>query len=250
MKKIMSLIIVCILVFSLAACSNGKSNVSDSSVDTVEKADKDTEEIEVDSSIVNEEEEEEPVDYESVYSIILDRYYDSVSQELDPQGLTNAGICYLCALNYGDDPLGNIGYAYKDVTGNGIPELIIGAVNDGRTLFELYTIVDNAVVSVLASAERNAYFLCSDGTIANTGSSSAALSAFNYYTIDGANLVFKEGILYDGMANEENPWFKANIDDYYSANDEPITEAEATAVIDSYEALYTTVELTPFANYR
>ncbi len=87
---------------------------------------------------------------------------------------------------------GTLGYLIKDIDGNGTDELIFGGNAEGSTtwydgiIYDIYTISDGELVHVLDGWERNRYFLCENGVIANEGSGSAFDGTNSYFTLKGA----------------------------------------------------------------
>ena len=144
-----------------------------------------------------------------------------------------------------------LGYLIKDIDNNGVEELIFGANTDGwdegswdGIIYDVYTIVNGEVIHVLDGWERNRYYLCENGYIANEGSSSAFESCYNYYTYSGIELTLVESVLYYSLQDEVNPWF-------YSTQIEPdidhaksISFDEATEIMSKY--VHEHLQYTPF----
>ena len=61
-------------------------------------------------------------------------------------------------------------------------------------------------------------------------------SACYFYTFNGEMLELKEGILYDGESDEENPWFYITIE-MGEEHSEPISEDTANMIQNSYESV-------------
>lgn len=182
-----------------------------------------------------------------LYKEILDKYYIAISQHWSGEQLLNANLCYLCRYY---DEISEIGYSFIDINKDGTNELVIGEsfAEGGYTgmMFDMYTIVDNRIVQVVSSGERDRYYLCSDYKIANEGSSGAANSQDSYYYFDGTKLVLIEAVIYDGDYNEVNPWFYSTTGftkDCYI----PISDDLALQIINSYT--YMNINFTPFSKY-
>ena len=75
--------------------------------------------------------------------------------------------------------------------------------------------------------------LCQDQTIANEGSSGAALSIWGYYDFVSGQLQLKEGIFTDGDKHPENPYFYTTTT-FYEDYSNPISEEEAENIINKY----------------
>jgi hypothetical protein len=89
----------------------------------------------------------------------------------------------------GDEALEKIGYVLKDITGDGVPELLIGSFekdDDAYTnneIYLIYTLQGEKTEIVLYGWNRNAYSLKDDNSLFYQGSSGAAMSAFGIYHI-------------------------------------------------------------------
>lgn len=132
------------------------------------------------------------------------------------------------------------GYLIKDIDGDGTEELILGANGkepgnawDG-IIFNIYTVSDGELVRVLNGWERNRYYFCENGMIANEGSSGAAKSDYSYFTFEGGKLHLVESVIYDGMKDTENPWFYSTESEYDAENAESISEEQAIEIREMY----------------
>jgi len=144
-----------------------------------------------------------------------------------------------------------LGYLIKDIDGNGVDELIFGANTDGwdngswdGVVYDIYTIVNGEVFHVLDGWERNRYYLCENGYIANEGSSSAFESSYNYYTYSETKLTLVESVLYYSRQDEEHPWFYSTEDKPNIKNAEPISQDKATEIMNKY--VHEHPQYTPF----
>ena len=146
-----------------------------------------------------------------------------------------------------------LGYLRQDLDGNGVEELIFGGNSDmegfNGVIYDIYTIDRGELVHVLDGWERNRFYLCTNGCIANEASGGAFLSAYQYYTYADAKINIKETVEYNEWHDQENPWFYTTIevsgleeDDY--DNLEPISEEKASEIMNSYE--YVELQYTPF----
>lgn len=146
---------------------------------------------------------------------------------------------------------GTLGYLIEDIDGNGIDELIFGenrSEPDGSEtgiIYDIYTISDGELVHVVDGWERNRYYLCETGMIANEGSSGAVNSNYAYFTFDGTALQLVEAVLYDGVKDSDHPWFYSTGSEYDAKNAEPISEERAKEIMEGY--VYTQPTFIPFA---
>lgn len=140
------------------------------------------------------------------------------------------------------------GWLLRDLDGDGIPELLLGADwGDGHTvIFNIYRLDGAKAVRVVDGWNRSRWYLCTDGSLANEGSSSAFESSYSYYRYTSGELQHLETLLYLDGGSGGSPWrYSVTTDQYVSSGDfHSVTEAEATAVMDKYT--HETLILTPF----
>ena len=140
------------------------------------------------------------------------------------------------------------GWLLRDLDGDGIPELLLGADwGDGHSvIFNIYCLDGAKAVRVVDGWNRSRWYLCTDGSLANEGSSSAFESSYSYYRYTSGELQHLETLLYLDDGSGGSPWrYSVTTDQYVSSGDfHSVTEAEATAVMDKYT--HETLILTPF----
>ena len=140
------------------------------------------------------------------------------------------------------------GWLLRDLDGDGIPELLLGANwDEGHTvIFNIYRSGGTRAVRVVNGWNRNRWYLCTDGSLANEGSSSAFESTYSYYRYTSGELQHLETLLYLDDGSGGSPWhYSVTTDQYVNSGDfHSVTEAEATAVMDKYT--HETLAFTPF----
>ena len=140
------------------------------------------------------------------------------------------------------------GWLLRDLDGDGIPELLLGADwGDGHSvIFNIYRLDGAKAVRVVDGWNRSRWYLCTDGSLANEGSSSAFESSYSYYRYTSGELQHLETLLYLDGGSGGSPWrYSVTTDQYVSSGDfHSVTETEATAVMDKYT--HETLILTPF----
>ena len=117
----------------------------------------------------------EPKTYEEV----LDTVYDIASSTPKRASLDDkyVGVKEIA----GHAKTEGIGYCIKDISGDGIPELIIGEIDHkhpdrGSRILLLYTYVDGKAKAVLRGWARSRYYLLDDGLLYHEGSGGARYS--------------------------------------------------------------------------
>ena len=118
--------------------------------------------------------EDDYVTVEEAYAMIIGEYYTAVEEQWNSATLMDAGLNYMVAECYLDNPLENTGYAIVDLDNDGTEELLIGSrIEDdffGKMIFDLYTLDDRGVHSlVFDSGERNRYYCAGENRFANLG---------------------------------------------------------------------------------
>ena len=169
MKKrlLIFLLLLCVL---LSAC--GKTNVN--------KPDNATDKTDTETK----------VDYALKYEDVLAKTYEfikNIDSKVDP--IDGFDGIWEAAKALGDEALEKIGYVLKDISGDEVPELLIGAFekdDDAYTnneIYLIYTLQGEKPEIVLYGWNRNAYSLKDDNSLFYQGSSGAAMSAFGIYHI-------------------------------------------------------------------
>ncbi len=187
---------------------------------------------------------------DKIYQDVLQRYVVAMDEDWDAEMLRSADMCYLYAMKA--DAEDDIGYAFYDVDGSGIPELLMGEVSPGTlykgTIYDMYALVDGNVVSVLSCGENQRYYLCEDNRIELVSANGTEYKYNLYYEFDGVTgtLHAKEAIIYDANYSEDNPWFYT-FGSLESSDYSETTEREAREIIDSY--VHKDYDVTPFSKY-
>ena len=158
----------------------------------------------------------------------------------------------------GDEALEKIGYVLKDITGDGVPELLIGAFekdDDAYTnneIYLIYTLQGEEPEIVLYGWNRNAYSLKDDNSLFYQGSSGAAMSAFGIYHIsnDGESVC---NDFYFTYPNDNDPsvieLFHNTTGIFYNEDGEKLdmTLDEFSALQDEMSKGTSKIEGTPFS---
>lgn len=149
-------------------------------------------------------------DYLSAYASVIDncRYVvNCIANGTDYGSADTYGISASYDLLYNQVSLG---YALKDIDGNGIPELIVGATsandfgeNGGNIVYSLFTLQDGSPLKIFSSYARSCYYMSQLGGFYFHGSNGAANSYSYIYSLNGIELKAVDGVWSDGL-NENN----------------------------------------------
>lgn len=143
----------------------------------------------------------EEVDYETVYTPVLEELYHTMTCTPEDRDWENGstGIIEVCIANTTKDVLTYIGYAITDLSGDGIPELLICDIHDpkakeisGKYIYTVYTCVEGTPIKVFDGWYRNQFYALPDGTFYNIGSNGAAyhVMSIRQLTPDGTELKY------------------------------------------------------------
>lgn len=146
---------------------------------------------------------EPEVDYGTFYQPVIDEFFRLAAGDYDENNIPEGGTSLLegNGWNRDDAMLWDSGYMIRDLSGDGIPELLIGStagdgydVVSGTMIYALFTAADGQVHLTLEGAYRNAYCILEDGSIFNQGSGGAIYSIFGLYdlTADGTALTCRD----------------------------------------------------------
>lgn len=227
----------------------------ENSVDDTENTENDTE---ADVDTENEPEVNE-LDYEEIYQDVLDKMHRIIAHpESSAWDADDASIIIQEAASYQEDPIDNIGYAFMDLNGDGVCELVIGNVQNnyypGNTLHVVYTYLDGEVVYSFGGPSRNPHFLMEDGRILFSASNGYYSYGFGLSTWNaGSDTLTCEEIVYTGIGpdGETQVVFKNNIG-YWDEDDAYLTDMtldDYENEWESYAANTKYVELVPFSQY-
>jgi len=173
------------------------------------------------------------------YKPILDEYRSLVlafrdGQPLDYDAWEALGFVEVSYYEYKE---GNLGYALKDINGDGVPELLLldkeGWGNPGEpSIYVLYTLKDGKPVMLGQYWSRSRGHLAADGTIYTVGSSSAFSTYLDSYQLEAGagELTHLTEYYTDIDDNEIQFWVKV-----VDGREVPITEAEFDALVPQYE---------------
>lgn len=176
---------------------------------------------------------------ESFYRNILDMYYNKISNGWD--GNENVSNLFL----YYPVTLDDVGYAFADLDGNGISELLVSSVNDASDgmVDDLYTCEDGEIIHLASSTERGRYYLTDKNEIYEESSGGASLTGFEKFRLYSSEKKLKcvESIVYNSDEDQDNPWFYGTdvsydeYTDYDYKNMKKISDEEAEELLKSYK---------------
>ena len=192
-----------------------------------------------------------------VYARQIERYYTAISQQWDENAYLDHELSPLVTRYYDGNPLDNVGFTFMDLDGDGIWELIIGAIQNAEQdplVFEIWALKNNEPVMLVQSGSHNRYYLQyaeEDDlwSVAYEAENGAANRAVYYLQLQDGEFKVTQGVIFDALANEESPWFMTYDLDWDVSNDTPIHEDTANAVMEAGRNTYAATEYFPYCLY-
>lgn len=193
-----------------------------------------------------------------VYAQQIKRYHTALSEKWDENTYLEQGMSTLAAHYYEGNPLDNVGFTFMDLDGDGIWELIIGAIQDADKdplVFEIWALKNDEPVMLAQSGTHNRYYLQyaqEDDlwSVAYEAENGAANHAVYYLQLLSGEFKVTQGVLFDAAANEKAPWFMTYDLDWNTSNDTPIEESTANAVMKAGRNIYAAQEYFPYCLYN
>ena len=194
----------------------------------------------------------------AVYSRQMERYYTAISQQWDEGAYWDHEMSALAAYYYEGTPLENIGFAFADLDGNGIRELLIGAIlgsDRDPLVFEIWTVRNGEPAMLAQSGSHNRYYLQyaqEDDlwSVAYEAENGAANHAVYYLQLADGEFQVIQGIVFDAFASENDPWFMAYDLDWDVSNDTPIDADTADAVMTAGRSIYVALDYIPYSQFQ
>ncbi len=188
---------------------------------------------------------------EDLYYSSLSKYVTAFAEGWDANKFEEEGLSpefYAMYKNEGEKALDKIGYAYMDISNDGVDELLVGVITDDEAsvVYDIYTVVDRFPAQVVSGTAKNGYHVLSYGGFVNFFNNGAEENGVYDYIIEPAstNLTFQFGLKYDAYTDEKNPWF-------VSYSDEDNWEAMSEEDYNSRNAMlaeqYVKLDFVPFS---
>lgn len=206
-----------------------------------------------------------PTDFSKAYSTILDNYYDLIvyGSQTDKVNEGELGILEVLSTEGTNATLEMIGYTIQDISGDGIPELMIGAISEninskfyGNIIYAAYTYTDKTPLFIFEGSARNSYRYLGRQNFLHQGSSGALYSIFGTYTLspDGKALTCKDYYFtHEKEDNFEEIGFYHNTSGEWDpsvSKELPRTDQEFWQIESDLQELIENLELTPLSKYK
>lgn len=193
-----------------------------------------------------------------VYEQQIKRYHTAISQQWDMDVYWDQEMSSMVVHYYDGTPLDNVGFTLMNLDGDGIPELIIGAIlgsDRDPLVFEIWTVHNGDPVMLAQSGSHNRYYLQYSEeedlwSVAYEAENGAANHAVYYLELVEGEFRVIQGIIFDAFASENDPWFMAYDLDWDVSNDIPVDEETATSIMQAGRNIYSALEYLPYSLYK
>ena len=176
----------------------------------------------------------------SAYANVIEKYREYYKNGVKTEpGASAAGVSEISAF------CNHIGYTYKDLNDDRIPELIIADCGSSKygfadnMMLDLYTLVNNKAIRITASGARSRNYLRTDSTILNSGSNGAGHSIWELRQLADGKLKPIEAIFnYYYLENEQYRYYyqTENVTGYPRESDSQLDKATFDAKRAEYES--------------
>lgn len=203
------------VVLTIAGCGGNDSNVNDNeltpqhSLDdfSEEVSDEDSKDVsagldqsvEVTPEITAEAAVKEKINYEKIYNRVLESYLKFIHDGGEGELEGSSGISEVILGLGAEETLSSIGYTIQDISGDGVPELLIGDFSEedtgyGTMVYAVYNCVNGVAECTLEGWYRNAYHWMGDGCFTYSGSGGAIYSMIGTAKLskDGTDLEWQD----------------------------------------------------------
>ena len=203
--------------------------------------------------------------YKAAYAPVVDRFYKFAegASDGDDLGEGEVGVREALAQTRGGEALKMIGYTIQDISGDGVPELLIGRTEadktnpgEGNEIFAVYTCRDGKPVGVFEGWRRNNFRYMGQGRFYNEGSAGAMFVIFATYTLarDGSSLQCNDYYFMHekGKGGPEAGYYHNTTGQWDSKETEElkITDDQFWQIGEKFSKQTKKVDLTPLAKYK
>ena len=201
-------------------------------------------------------------DYDAVYSPVLTELADVINDGYDfdreyaylPMGITER-VMY----DEKDVLKKDIGYLIQDISGDGIPELLIGETKrdeaeewNDRIVYGCYTYSDGKIVTAFAGMTRSSHRYSGDGYFTYVGSNGAMSTLIGkcHISSDGTELVWDDFYFTEGNDDGTLGFYHntTGMYDVNAADKEDMTDDDFSKLMDSYHNEAVWLPFTPIGD--
>lgn len=173
----------------------------------------------------------------------------SSNPDLEPEMEGAVGVLESCKGENPAQTFNRIGYVVLDINMDGVPELVIGEIEE-RFVYAVYTQSEGKIYCAVEGFARNRFHLLDDGSLFNEGANGAIYSIFGRYILHPHENAIICCDYYFTHEKDETfaPGYYHNTSGIFDKSvSQPIAEDEYDGAYNSYIKRIKTIQLTPLA---
>lgn len=182
-QKILAAVIAAVLMLSLCACNQAEQTPQTQATQPTEAT-----------------QESQPTETtEAPVELTVPEEYDALLMALTTAFPNVSSLTEYPGLSYmydGHTSLTELGYAYADMDGDGVAELLLKSL-ESPFIYDAFTVIDGELVQLFSGGEHVSYRLYEGGLIENQWSESASVRGTNYYRMEKGALVLFDRVVMD-----------------------------------------------------
>lgn len=194
----------------------------------------------------------DPDEYLPLYQSVLDQYRRVLTAaDVDDAFFDNGEISILVRNFFDRDPLRRVGWALSDLDYDGVPELVIGTVENeefyGNILFDVYTLADGQPIRLAQSMERDRWYFIQGKLLVEIASGGAGYTQWTVWNLENGALSFHDGLTQFVLDIEEGVHYAAlSWVEGETVPGRELTQDEAEWWIELFESGIVRLSFTPF----
>lgn len=207
------------------------------------------------------EDASDDIDYEAVYEPVFEEVLDvinygyNIDREYD---FLAPGIADKVEYSGDDDLLDTIGYLIQDMSGDGVPELLIGCDEEyGKGpysyIYSVCAIKDDNPVSSFAGSSRASYLYMGEGQFYYEASGGTGISIFgeNHLSWDGSELIWDDFFFTDTKEDGETGFYHndTGVFDISKAEELNMSGKQFFAIKQDYDERFELIPWTPIGDH-
>lgn len=188
-------------------------------------------------------------EYQPLYQSVLDMYQSVLtSASFDDVYLGDGEVSILVRDFFDRNPLRRVGWSLTDLNLDGVPELVIGSVENedfyGNILFDVYTLSEGKPVRLAQSRERDRWYTIGEWNLLEESSGGASYSTWTVWSLAHGTGDFFDGLIQDGSNGVH--YYAMSWENGETVPGRELTRDEAEFWIEQHEAKVNRLSFTPF----
>lgn len=201
--------------------------------------------------------EGEDFDCVKKYTAVLDYYYQAYNDTIELNEFGSNWLTPRISENKAEN-FEKTGYAFRDLNGDGTPELIIGEIEDTSDntgivpgVVYSYSKEKNEITEVFESWDRNINILLSDNSIVNTGSNGVSSSVLGHFVLEPETCSKKyKSFVFSELKDDKVVYYTNTTGEYDPEKSETIESYDFEKAADELLASKAKIEFNPLSEYK